>query len=204
MQSWYNTEAGFDSAGFLCEDKGAIAIVTPAQDPGHILAKHLTNAEALFIGAAVADLYGCDVEASERTDVKVYAQSYAKALMDAPKINYNYGWIGVSLIHAEALGVFTAEVVEPLENGTISSMYVNVIVNYIAVSDAATAMVGGQKVSREGNTIKYNTATAKTGTVAEASLKRIADKDASVFIFANGAVAAHAYVAETVFSYWEY
>ena len=204
VQSWYNTEAGFDSAGFLCEDKGAIAIVTPAQDPGHILAKHLTNAEALFIGAAVADLYGCDVEASERTDVKVYAQSYAKALMDAPKINYNYGWIGVSLIHAEALGLFTAEVVEPLENGTISSMYVNVIVNYIAVSDAATAMVGGQKVSREGNTIKYNTATAKTGTMAEASLKRIADKDASVFIFANGAVAAHAYVAETVFSYWEY
>ena len=202
MQSRYNSAVGIDDAGTLREDKGAIAIVTPARDPENILAKHLTYAGAVFRGVSVSELYGCDVNATLRTEVNAFGQSYAKALMDAPKVNYNYGRIGVNLIHADAAGVFKAEVVEPLENGTLSARNLEIIVSYIAISDAMTSMIGGQKVSGEGKRIEYNTAEAFTGTFAEASLKRLVTGP-NVLILVNGEVAAHAYAAETVFAYSE-
>ena len=201
IQNWFNVEPGNISAGFLCEDKGAIAIVTPAQDAEGILAAHLTNAEALFSGSAVAELYGCDVKAADATAVKVFAQSYAKAYMDAPKVNYNYGRIGVNLIHADASGVFKAEVVEPLNYGMLSSRDVDITVSYIAMSDAKTAMIGSAKVSKEEKSLEHNIAEAYTGTFAEAALKRLAWDEPLVHIIANGQVSAHAYVEETIFAY---
>ena len=163
IRTWFNAEAGnSNSAGNLREDKGAIAIVTPAMNQVGMLSPHLTNAEAVFSGASVAELYGCDVKAGDTIAVKVFAQSYAKAYMDEPKIEYDYGRIGVNLINANASGLFKAEVVEPLNNGMLSAKNVDIRVSYLAMSDAMTSAIGGQKVSVQGEVIEHNTAKAYT------------------------------------------
>ena len=197
VQSWYNSEEGADLAMYLREDKGAIAIVVPAEDPDDILVKHMTSAKAAFTGAAVAELYGCDAEIANTVSVKVHAQSYAKALMNAPKMEYVYRYLGMNLIHADAAGVFKAEVVRPLENGDLSAKYVDINVSYIAMSDAMTSMIGDHRVGG----LDANMAVAQTETFAEASLKRWIEHDPQVFIIADGKVGAHAYAAQTVGSY---
>ena len=201
VRTWFNSEEGYESAGFLREDKGAIAIVTPAQDPEDDLHKHLTSAVALFSGKAAAELYGCDVRAKDTVAAGAFAQSYAKAHMEAPEVYYDFGRIGVNLIHADASGIFKAEVVEPLNNGMLSAKNVDIRVSYLAMSDAMTSAIGGQKVSVQGEVIEHNTAKAYTGTVAEASLKRLTEDDPKVYIKADGKVSAHAYAQEPVFTY---
>ena len=114
--------------------------MTPAQDPEDDLHKHLTSAVAMFSGKAAAELYGCDVKAKDTVAARVFAQSYAKALMEAPDVYHKYGRIGVNLIHADASGIFKAEVVEPLEHGLLSAKNVDIRVSYLAMSDAMTSL----------------------------------------------------------------
>ncbi|MBP3879419.1 MAG: hypothetical protein J6D46_03795 [Lachnospiraceae bacterium] len=197
VQSWYNSEEGADLAMYLREDKGAIAIVVPAEDPEDDLVRHMTSAKAAFTGAAVAELYGCDAEIANEVHVKVHAQSYAKALLNAPKTEYVLGYLGMNLIHADALGVFKAEVVRPLENGDLSAKYVDINVSYIAMSDAMTSMIGDHWFDG----LDANTAIAHTGTIADAALKRWIEGNPQVFIIADGKVGAHAYSFQTVGSY---
>ena len=121
--------------------------------------------------------------------------------MEAPEVYYDFGRIGVNLIHADASGIFKAEVVEPLNNGMLSAKNVDIRVSYLAMSDAMTSAIGGQKVSVQGEVIEHNTAKAYTGTVAEASLKRLTEDDPKVYIKADGKVSAHAYAQEPVFTY---